>query len=230
MSGVVDMGRDDLNLFYGNPGDIVFLGGETYTMSLTLDTADLYSAYYSPRFAEYSGVLVDLRGTLTMNGKTLAWTTETSSAAVYLELAPELSSPGTRQALSMLTAAGPQPGTGERAISARHDAVTFDWPLLASTAMNQEISFPEFMRSAVATSRFEASAPGTVQNLTTWFEGRATSATWTVSAVPEPGQYGMLAAGLLALALVRRGAKRATMAGWRQTHTGKPVQPGSSWA
>lgn len=204
MSGIIDLGRDDLNLFFGNPGDIVFLGGETYTMSLTLDAADLDSISSRPKSASYSGTSVGLRGALTMNGKTLTWTTEASSSGVYLELEPELYSPGDRQALSMWTNASRQSGTGDRSIAARHDAVTFFWPLLASTDPNQEISFPEFMRNAVATSRFEASAPGVVQDLTTWFEGRTTSATWTVSAVPEPGQVGMLAAGLLALALSRR--------------------------
>lgn len=230
MSGIVDLGRDDLNLFFGNPGDIVFLGGQTYTMSLTLDAADLDSIHSTPRSASYSGASVGLRGALTMNGKTLTWTTQASSSAVYLELVPELYSPGNRQALSMWTSASRQPGTGDSAIAARHDAVTFDWPLLASTDLDQEISFPEFMRSAVATSRFEASRPGVFQNLTTWFEGRATSATWTVSAVPEPGQYGMLGAGLLALALVRRPPKWTTMAQWRRAHTGKPPRPGWSWA
>lgn len=204
MSGVVDQGRDDLNLFFGSPGEIVFLSGQAYTMSLTVDAADLDSIYSTAKFADYSGSGVTMTGALTMNGKTLSWTTQAAFAAVHLELEPEFYSPGDRQALSMWTNTSRQPGTGDRSIAARHDAVTFFWPLLAGTDLNQEISFPEFMRNAVATSRFEASAPGVVQDLTTWFEGRTTSATWTVSAVPEPGQYGMLAAGLLALALSRR--------------------------
>ena len=204
MSGVVDQGRDDLNLFFGSPGEVVFLSGQTYTMSLTVDAEDLDSIHSTSRFADYSGTSVALTGALTMNGKTLTWTTQASSSAVYLELAPEFHSPGNRQALSMRTTASREPGTGERAIVARHEAVTFDWPLLASTNLDQEISFPEFMRGAVSASHFEATGMGAVPDLTTWFAGRTTSAAWTVSAVPEPGQVGMLFAGLLALALSRR--------------------------
>ncbi|MFN3789388.1 PEP-CTERM sorting domain-containing protein [Massilia sp.] len=204
MSGIVDQGRDDLNLFFGSPGEVVFLSGQAYTMSLTVDAADFDYIHSTSRFTDYSGASVGLQGTLTMNGKTLTWTTPASSSTVYLELAPELYSPGNRQAMSMRTAAPREPGTGERSIVARHEAVTFDWPLLASTNLEQEISFPEFMRGAVSASHFEATGMGAVPDLTTWFVGRTTSAAWTVSAVPEPGQVGMLAAGLLALSLARR--------------------------
>lgn len=209
MSGVVEQGRDDLNLFFGNPGEVVFLGGEAYTMSLTVDAADLNLIHSTPKFADYSGAGVALTGELTMNGKTLTWTTQAASSAVRLELEPEYPSPGDRQGVSMSTTASSQPGTGNRYIAARHEVYTFFWPLLASTDLNQEITFPEFMRDAVASSHFEATGMGAVPNLTTWFDARATSATWTVSAVPEPEQYGMLAAGLLTLALARRKLGRA---------------------
>lgn len=208
LSGVVEAGRDDLNLFFGNPGDVVFLSGETYTMSLTLDAADLDSIHSTSRFANYTGGSVAMTGALTMNGKTLTWTTQASSSGAYLELAPEFE-PYDRQSVRMQTTASREPGTGDRSIIAGHEVYTFLWPLLASTDLNQEISFPEFMRGAVARSRFEATGMGAVPDLTTWFEGRATSGTWTVSAVPEPGQYGMLAAGLLVLALSGRQLGRA---------------------
>lgn len=221
MSGVVDQGRDDLNLFFGSPGEVVFLNGQSYTMSLTVDAADLDSVHSTPRFADYSGSNAALTGALTMNGKTLTWTTQASSAAVYLELAPEFYSPGDRQALSMRTTAARQPGTGDRTIVARHEAATFFWPLLASTDLDQDISFPEFMRNAVAASHFEATGMGAVPDLRTWFDGRATSATWTVSAVPEPGQYGLLAAGLLVLALAgRRYGRAVPQAGARRPARG----------
>jgi hypothetical protein len=204
MSGVVEQGRDDLNLFFGNPGEVVFLGGEAYTMSLTLDAADLKVIQSTPTFANYSGAGVALTGALTMNGKTLTWTSEAASAAVRMEVAPEFPSPDERQAVSMDTTAASQPGTGNRTIAARQEVVTFFWPLLSSTELSQAITFPAFMRGAVASSHFEATGTGAVPNLSTWFDARATSATWTVSAVPEPGQYAMLAAGLMTLALARR--------------------------
>lgn len=204
LSGVVEQGRDDLNLFFGSPGDVVFLGGETYTLSLTLDAADLDIIHATPTFADYAGAGVALSGALTMNGKTLSWTTEAASASVHLELEPDTYTPGERQGLSMRTTAAREPGTGNRDIVASHQVYTFFWPLLASTELNQEITFPEYLRNAVASSHFEATGLGAVPNLTTWFDARATSATWTVSAVPEPGQYGMLAAGLLAIGLAGR--------------------------
>ena len=209
MSGVVEQGRDDLNLFFGNPGEVVFLGGEAYTMSLTLDAAALNLIHSTPKFADYSGAAVALTGALTMNGKTLTWTTAAASSAVRLELEPEYLSPGDRQGVSMSTTASSQPGTGNRYIAAGHEVYTFFWPLLESTDLNQEITFPEHMRDAVASSHFETTGMGAVPNLTTWFDARATSATWTVSVVPEPEQYGMLAAGLIALALTRLQPGRA---------------------
>ena len=204
VSGVVDYGRDDLNLFFGTPGEVVFLGGERYTMSLTLDAADLDQISTTPTAASYAGGDVALTGALTMNGKTLTWTTQAASASVRMELEPEIHSPGGRQGIDMRTTADRESGTGDRDIVAWNEAYTFFWPLLGSTDLNQEISFPEFMRNAVASSHFEATGMGMVQDLTTWFDGRITSATWTVSAVPEPGQMGMLAAGLICLALARR--------------------------
>jgi hypothetical protein len=204
VNGIVDYGRDDLNLFFGNPGDVVFLGGEAYTMSLTLDAADLVHIDATPKAASYAGTSVALTGALTMNGKTLNWTTEAAPASVRLELEQDPASPGGRQGLSMRTTAGRESGTGNRDLLASQEIYTFFWPLLGSTDLDQEISFPEFMRNAVASSHFEATGMGAVPNLTTWFDGRVTSATWTVSAVPEPGQLGMVAAGLVMLAAARR--------------------------
>lgn len=204
LSGIVDQGRDDLNLFFGDPGEVIFLSGQAYSMSLTVDAADLNLIHSTLSFADYSGASVALTGALTMNGKTLTWTTDMATAGVRLELEPEIISPEDRQAVSMRSTASRQPGTGNRDIAARHEVTTFFWPLLGSTDLNQEITFPEFMRDAVASSHFEATGMGTVPNLTTWFDARATSATWTLSPVPEPTQYGMLAAGLMTLALARR--------------------------
>lgn len=209
MSGVVDYGRDDLNLFFGSPGEVVFLGGEAYTMSLSFDAADFSLTGSTPGSASYAGAGVPLTGALTMNGKTLTWTAETAFSTVYLEREPELYSPGDRQAMSLRSTASRQPGTGNRDITASHEVVTFFWPLLASTQLDQPITFPAQMRDAVPLSHFEATGMGAVPNLTTWFDGRATSATWTVSPVPEPGQYGLLAAGLLTLGLLHHRRSRA---------------------
>lgn len=203
MNGTVEWGRDDLNLFFGNPGDVVFLGGQAYTMSLTVDAADLDHTDATSRHASYAGDSVALTGALTMNGKTFTWTTEAAFASVRLELEQEYGPAGERQGVIMRSTASRQPGTANRDILAWNQIYTFFWPLLASTDLNQEITFPDYMRAA-ATSHFEATGMGAVPDLTTWFDGRVTSATWTVSAVPEPGQYAMLAAGLVSCALLRR--------------------------
>lgn len=204
MSGIVEQGRDDLNLFFGEPGETVFLGGAAYAMSLTFDTADLPLGQATGGIADYAGANVTLSGALTMNGKTLDWTTDAATAAAHLERATDPPSPAERQNLTLQTSASSLPGTGGRSISAAHEMTTFFWPLLASTELDQAIAFPPALRDAVAISRFAATAMGENPALTTWFDTRATSASWTVSAVPEPGPAGMLAAGVLTLVLLRR--------------------------
>jgi hypothetical protein len=209
VNGIIDHGRDDLNLFFGSPGEVVFLGGQTYTMSLTLDAADFDQVDRTSTTASYAGTAIALTGTLTMNGKTFTWTTPAASSSARLER-PDGPPPNDRHVLSLRTDAARQPGTGNKTVMAWNEVYAFSWPLLASTDLDQEVSFPEFMRSTTAWTHFSATGMGAVPDLTTWFDGRITSASWTVSAVPEPGQVGMLAAGLLGVALVRR--RRGRMA------------------
>jgi len=208
VNGVVDYGRDDLNLFFGSPGEVVFLGGQTYAMSLTLDASDFDQITRTSTTASYAGSAVALTGSLTMNGKTFTWTTPAASSTARLER-PGTLPPDDRHVLSLRTDAARQPGTGNRDVMAWNEVYAFSWPLLSSTELDQDVSFPEFMRSTTAWTHFSATGLGAVPDLTTWFDGRITSASWTVSAVPEPGQVGMLAAGLMCLAVARRRWKRA---------------------
>lgn len=204
INGVADYGRDDLNLFFGEPGEIVFLGGEAFTLSFTFDTADLHVSRTAPLFTDHVGDSVSLTGALSMNGKTYTWTTQSAFATVNLELEPEHNPSGfVRHGVWVDTLSGSQPTTGNLAIAARQELYDQSGTLLAGTGLNQEFAFTR-MTNDTAPSYFEAKRFGPSPDITTWFTGIGASATWTVSPVPEPGQAGMLAAGLAVLALARR--------------------------
>lgn len=214
MGGVVDHGRDDLNLFFGEPGEVVFFSGEPYVLSLTFDTADFRPLQSPPEQAGYWGGGATIAGALTMNDKTFRWNAEVWSASILLERVPEYPRPSNRQGILMNTQTLRQEATGNRGILTSFEAYAYDWPLLDSLTLDQDITFPEFLQYVASTTSFEAIGRGPQIELVTWFRGMGRTASWTVSPVPEPGQLGMLAAGLAVLFFAgrRRAASRVHVA------------------
>jgi hypothetical protein len=204
MAGTIEYGRDDLNLFLA-PGAAPFIGGQPFSMSLTVDTGTLGVRQSTPA-QTYLGNLSDsaaVNGELTINGKTFTWTTDAGSAGVTLNRDDE-QAPGRQSVLMDMTARS----ADGLSVKAGQQFYSFFDPIIVSNDVPPAVVMRVRPGSTSATSSFEASGQGpNQQNLTTWFTASAiSSAAWTVSPVPEPSQYGMLAAGIGALVFMRRRA------------------------
>jgi hypothetical protein len=106
-------------------------------------------------------------------------------------------------------------------VKAGHQFYSFFDPITVSNDMPLAVVLPRRLGGTSATSSFEASGQGPAnQNLTTWFTASAiTSAAWTVSPVPEPHRYGMLAVGIGAIVFLR------CTRGWANEQDRAPVKP-----
>ncbi|MFL6676486.1 MAG: PEP-CTERM sorting domain-containing protein [Massilia sp.] len=201
MAGAIDYGRDDMNLFLA-PDAGPFLGGLPFTLSLSVDSGTLATLSSSPTETHLGSESASVKGELTVNGKTFTWTTDAGSAGIGLNLGAGFPD---RQEARIDTAASRADGLY---VTASHEAYFFD-PVVTSTDIGQPIVFPQRLSGMALTSSFQVQGTGSQAWLSTWFTAnQMTSAVWTVSPVPEPRQYGMLAAGLGAIAFMRRPALR----------------------
>jgi hypothetical protein len=203
-SGTVAEGYDQLSTF--GYGSYVPLAGMKFTMSITVDTSKLSAGAASPVVSDYrsddfSGAS---SGELTINGRSYAWTIDQSNAGVRLDRPMEWFG---RQAHSAYVS-----GSGMK-IWASSQVSSSKTPFLPSVDIARSYVFDTGLPGLDSSSYFEASretgvvhAGGVHETAGFWFRSAQplSSASWTVSAVPEPGQYAMLLLGIGALAYARR--------------------------
>jgi hypothetical protein len=211
-SGTVAEGYDQLSTF--GYGSYVPLAGMKFTMSITVDTSTLSAGAASPAVSDYraddfSGAS---RGELTINGRSYAWTIEQSNADVRLDRPMEWFG---RQAHSAYVS-GSGTATDGMKIWASSQVVSSKTPFLPSVDIARSYVFDTGLPGVDSSSYFLASRDtgvvhaGGHETEGFWFRSAQplSSASWTVSAVPEPGQYAMLLFGIGALAVVRRRSAR----------------------
>ena len=201
MTGVIDQGRDDLNLFL-EPSDWFFLSGLPFSLSLTVDTSAFRIDRDTPTETSLraSTDRSSMKGEATVNGKTFSWSSDAGSAGLWLERPAEWAANQQRTVSMALSGQD-----NNLSVRARNEVISFFDPVLGGTDFSQPYIFPQSLSGLPTWSTFEVARSGN----TTWFDARFVGGVaWTVSPVPEPHQYGMLAAGLVALAFVRRRDRR----------------------
>jgi hypothetical protein len=197
MSGVIDIGRDDLNLFL-EPSDYFFIHGLPFTLSLTVDTSAFRVSRETPTETSLSANTdrSTMKGEVTVDGKTFTWSSDAGSAGLWLERPAGWAADQQRTVSMWLSGQD-----GIYHVRASNEIISFFDPVIGGTDFSQPYIFPPSLSGLPTGSTFEVKRNGN----TTWFDARFVGGVaWTVSPVPEPHQYGMLAAGLAALAFVRR--------------------------
>ncbi|MFL6675470.1 MAG: PEP-CTERM sorting domain-containing protein [Massilia sp.] len=211
-SGTVAQGYDQLSTFvYSSPGADIPLAGMKFTMSITVDTSKLTNLESSSLATTYRNDTFSgaSKGELTINGRSYSWTIDQSNAEVSLYRPMEWFG---REAHSAY-ANGWGNATDGMKIWASSQVVSSKTPFLSSVDIARNIVFDTALPGVDSYTFFQASRetdvvhPGGVHETEGfWFQSvePLSSATWTVSAVPEPGQYAMLLFGVVALAHIRR--------------------------
>jgi hypothetical protein len=212
-SGTIADGYDEMSTF--GYGGSVPLAGMAFTMSITVDTSKLSHVESSALVNDYrnDSFSASSTGELTINGRSYSWTIDQSNADVRLDRPMEWFG---RQAHSAYVN-GWGTATDGMKIWASSQVVSSKTPFLSSVDIARNIVFDTGLPGANSNSYFEASretgvmhAGGVHETEGFWFRSvePLSSATWTVSAVPEPGQDAMLLLGVGILAYVRRRSAR----------------------
>ncbi|WP_296945381.1 PEP-CTERM sorting domain-containing protein [uncultured Massilia sp.] len=190
-TGTITRGDDYIDYFH-NGGVLI---GQQFTMSLTVDVSTL-SLFPSNPDAVVYGNATDTAvswGELTINGRTFSWANDQSSSYV-IKRNPADAGHGA----SIDTWGIANDGIS---VYASTDIRSLYNRFLPDRDITQPVVFD------MGAPYMEGETYVSVNGGTQGFDFSATrlaSAAWTVSAVPEPGSYAMLAAGLAVAGLARR--------------------------
>jgi hypothetical protein len=202
-AGKITEGSDYINYFHAG-SDLV---GQQFSMSLTIDPNQLPVVENTPGYSLYKNYTDTAfsKGELTINGYTYSWVNDQSSVTAGMRMVY----PGyTRHS------------AGIDAYGVANDGMsvygsTNIWSdknlFLKSTDITQNIVFDMTGYPGIYTHGETYVSVHPVDWATQGFVMRGTdiaTAAWTVSPVPEPGEYAMLAAGLAVAGLARRRAGR----------------------
>ena len=210
VSGSIKFGQDRIGLFVEPEGS---LAGLPYTLSLTTDTTHLLQTRtdYGNRLS-YNNHAVHITGYATVAGKTYSWDVPHGRGVeVALHQMNSLTMGGS----------GSNPADGWAVGTFNHVAIDAPWGTwVHDVEFDHDMQFVDYPDGGSSRSEFRVQIPmnpppGAPRDwaMATSFHGDATRLQWSVSPVPEPGQYLMLLAGVGVLARLRRRARRTACAG-----------------
>ncbi|WP_181877864.1 PEP-CTERM sorting domain-containing protein [Janthinobacterium lividum] len=207
VSGIVGQGVDELYLF-SNPGESII--GKPYTMKFLLDTstlAETQSGNIHGASNANNGAPVYFSGEITMGSRRHNWTLDPDGyASMYLLPTSNI----------MMQSSGGY-GSGQYKVLSIIDVSTGggSTPYFDTAEFEQRIEFKDFFDPWGYSAEFQLTytAPRYPDDhgayiRETNFVGTGTYALWQVREVPEPGQIGMLVAGMALLAAVARRERR----------------------
>lgn len=210
-SGTIAEGADELNIFF-QPGQGFSLAGQRFTMSISVDAGTLPTLTASHEITHLSndsvGAAATATGALTVNSRTYTWSINAAYATVFMARPGE--GLGSFPHSAFMGAQGFNMANGYFTY-ASSQIVSEITPFMSSVDIARNVVFNSGLPGVDTDSYFSTTYytgetwPGGPVIASTWFntQNPLSSATWTVSPVPEPGTYAMLLAGIVTIRLLR---------------------------
>lgn len=209
VTGTIAGGYDRIGLF--GPREHELAAGLPYTLSITVDAANLGDVRGDTWRRLYTdGLSTPATGYVTLAGTTYSWTMSLARY-VQIDLATELN--------RLHVTADGKNDTDGWSVSANNQ-LGIDQPRggwVKSLELDRDMAFQDYGSDGTTRSEFRVTNPWPSPppdaprdwSMSTWFRAEhQDSMVWTVSPVPEPGQYAMLLLGVVALGGLRRLAGR----------------------